>query len=450
MPGLPKPGPSGKPRRWEMVLGLIVFAGVVAGSAWPLYHWHEEALLEAPVRGAGYVQYWDGRLWVTDYAGQSAALQGAVGAALRQAAGRAGAVVEGGPAQVRQQARAEIGNEVVRWSWRPMVVTFPATPAAEPPPPEPAVPQVATVVEAVAEAARRAGGLTRLTVEPGNEGGEQRAPGETRVVLAVSVHAGARAMEVMQLVFQGPGVAAAATRGALWPVPGARRDGPFLAIVIDDWGYAWPAAEAFFRLPIPLTAAVIPGLAHSREQARRARARGWEVLVHLPMEPLDPARRPGPGAILNDLPPPEIRARVRTAIAALPEADGVSNHMGSKSTADPAVMAEVLGEVGAHGLYFLDSATNHASVVFRVAPALGVRWVRNDLFLDGVATVPAIQARLRMAIQRARRQGWAIAIGHVHPATAQAIAGMVEELQRSGVYLVTVSEVVGRVWYNSR
>lgn len=219
---------------------------------------------------------------------------------------------------------------------------------------------------------------------------------------------------------------------------------PRLAIVIDDWGYDWQAADSFFALDVPLTVAVIPFLPHSRQQALEARRRGFEVLVHLPMQPQDPRLDPGPNAITTDLPDDEIRRRVELAIEAVPGAVGVSNHMGSRATADRRVMVQVLAAVARRGLFFLDSHTTPDSVVGAVAREFGMPWAQNDLFLDGERDVLAVRRRLELGARRALSSGHAIVIGHVRPATAAAVASILPELQRRGIEVVPVSDLLQR------
>jgi polysaccharide deacetylase 2 family uncharacterized protein YibQ len=57
-----------------------------------------------------------------------------------------------------------------------------------------------------------------------------------------------------------------------------------LAIILDDLGNDREAADAIFALPYHLTISVLPYHAHSSEIAQEAHRRGYQVMLHLPME----------------------------------------------------------------------------------------------------------------------------------------------------------------------
>ena len=151
----------------------------------------------------------------------------------------------------------------------------------------------------------------------------------------------------------------------LWPGAGAD-ERPRLALVIDDLGWDTRVGERVLALGGPLTLAVLPGTPAGAELARRAAAAGHEVILHQPMEALD-GRWTGPGAIDGSLAPAEIRRIVEENLDAMPAAVGLSNHMGSRLTADPRAMAAVMAALAERGLYFLDSRTTAASIAERSA-----------------------------------------------------------------------------------
>jgi uncharacterized protein len=195
-----------------------------------------------------------------------------------------------------------------------------------------------------------------------------------------------------------------------------------LAIVLDDAGNSEEPVAAIAGLPRAVAVAVLPNARRSREVARLLAAQGRELLVHMPMEPLPGSQsNPGPGAIEVGLPPDEIAARVRSALAVVAGARGLNNHMGSRATADAPTMRAALAVLRQERLYFLDSRTTPETVAQRTAQEMGVPALRRDVFLD-VATDPdSIRHALRQVIALARTNGSAVAIGHVHPITIEVL-----------------------------
>jgi hypothetical protein len=126
----------------------------------------------------------------------------------------------------------------------------------------------------------------------------------------------------------------------------------------------------------------------------------------------------------------------------VPHVVGVNNHMGSKATADLRTMTWVLQEIAVRGLYFADSRTTAATVAEDAARAQGVPTARRHVFLDNDQSPAAIQRQLETAVELARLDGWAVAIGHVHPTTVSVLEERWELLRHLGADPVAPSEVV--------
>ncbi len=218
-------------------------------------------------------------------------------------------------------------------------------------------------------------------------------------------------------------------------------DRPAIAIVIDDMGLDRKRSARVAGLAGPLTLAWLPYAHDLPTQTKAARAAGHELMLHLPMEPSVKAD-PGPNALLTSLPAEEIRRRLTAALASFEGYVGVNNHMGSRFTADRALMAPVLAEVQKRGLLWLDSRTTPNSAASGLAPPLHLPFAGRDVFLDNVETVAAVRAQLARTEAVARHQGVAIAIGHPHDATIEALAAWLPDVQKRGFALVTVSAVV--------
>lgn len=218
---------------------------------------------------------------------------------------------------------------------------------------------------------------------------------------------------------------------------------PVVAIVIDDLGLDRRRSARTVALSGPLTLAWLPYAGDVTRQAAAARAAGHELLLHAPMQPQG-RENPGPNALTTDLPPDEIRRRVAGYLALLPEAVGLNNHMGSHFTRDANAMAPVVAELRSRGLMFLDSRTALDSVAASVARAADLPTAVRDVFLDNEQSADYVKARLAETETVAKRRGSAIAIGHPHDATLNALEPWLASLSARGLTLVPLTEIVRR------
>lgn len=195
-----------------------------------------------------------------------------------------------------------------------------------------------------------------------------------------------------------------------------------LAIVIDDMGEDTRLARGLADTGLDLTFAVWPSSSHKDTVRALARENKLDLLVHLPMEPRGyPEMQPGPDALFVDMTAEQIQDLVKMNLDRVPEAIGVNNHMGSRFTADEAGMTAALDVISRRGLFFLDSRTTGKSRAPSAARATGTPMYGRDVFLDNELDVGYILKQLRKAENIARRRGMAIAIGHPHQQTLQAI-----------------------------
>lgn len=215
-----------------------------------------------------------------------------------------------------------------------------------------------------------------------------------------------------------------------------------LAVIIDDAGYNLVELQAFLDLPGPLTIAVLPNLPHSLEAARRVAAAGKDLILHCPMEAIG-GEDPGPGALRTDQSPSEIDSRLAAAFASVPGALGMNNHMGSRATADEALMRAVLGFLKREGKFFVDSRTTADTVGPRLAAELGVPFLQRDLFVDESTADTDISAAFSKGIAEARTRGQAVLIGHVQNGGVVDILRAEERsLSARGVRLARLTDVL--------
>lgn len=218
-----------------------------------------------------------------------------------------------------------------------------------------------------------------------------------------------------------------------------------IAIVIDDLGQNAKGTAEMMALPYPITFAVMPNLENTREEARLAVQKGHQVIIHMPMAPeVGKASWLGPGAITPDLSEDEVSRRIRAAIIQLPEAVGLSNHTGSKITADRKMMKAVLRELKANNLFVLDSRTTEKTVIPDLAREMGVPWAERSVFLDNANGTENIKKQLDLLAVTALEKGEAIGIGHVGktgPSMAKALEDRLPQMKARGIVIVPVSKL---------
>ncbi len=223
---------------------------------------------------------------------------------------------------------------------------------------------------------------------------------------------------------------------------------PKVAIVIDDVGtsYNKGVEEIFALQQYPLTLAIMPNMENTTEHSLRADRSGFEVLIHMPMEPENGNTSwLGPGAIKNRMSKEEINNNLNIAFGQIPNAVGMNNHMGSLITKNKEKMRLVMDFLHDKEMLFLDSRTNSASVCREAAQEAGVKYAKRDIFLDSRYDYASITKQIYKLAELARQNGYAIGIGHVGPQglnTAKALADTLPILEEQGIELVFVSELL--------
>jgi len=218
-----------------------------------------------------------------------------------------------------------------------------------------------------------------------------------------------------------------------------------VAIILDDVGWNAAVAERIAAIDQPLTLSILPCAPASGRIARRMVRSPHEMMLHLPMEPLPPARCLDKGLLTSGMDDAEFAARLDSDIAPLaPYVRGVNNHMGSRLTADERRMKLLMAEMKKRGLYFVDSTTSPLSRAYGTARETGVPAAKRDVFLDNSDDPEAIRGQLAALVETARREGAAVGIGHARPATVAVLKAELPKLESQGVRFVHASGIVDK------
>ncbi len=227
---------------------------------------------------------------------------------------------------------------------------------------------------------------------------------------------------------------------------------PRIAFVLSELGLAPIAAEEIIKkLPPGITLSFSPyAKPRSLEYlSALARANGHEVMLDLPLEPIDfPQRDPGPKALLTALEPKENLDRLAWSLNRATGYVGVAVWMGSRFVGSPRQMRPLYEAIRDRGLLVLDNAEREDSLSLELAGEFGVPTVSSHRYVDvPLASRDAIDARLAQVERIALQFGSAVAMGRPFPVTVERLAEWSADLEKRGIVLVPITvlaEEVGR------
>ena len=218
-------------------------------------------------------------------------------------------------------------------------------------------------------------------------------------------------------------------------------DKPVIAVIIDDMGINHRRTADISSLNAPLTSSFLTYGTRLDKQVEKAVKAGHEIMIHVPMEPKSKINLT-PDTLTTQMNEKDIKAELSKMLNKFKNVRGVNNHMGSEFTEDKQRMNYVMDVLKEHNMFFVDSKTSAKSVGRRVAKDKRVAYAHRHVFLDNENKVDYINRQLKAAERIARKNGYAVAIGHPKSATFKALKDWLPSLEEKNIKLVHMSEIV--------
>lgn len=164
-----------------------------------------------------------------------------------------------------------------------------------------------------------------------------------------------------------------------------------------------------------------------------ARARGHEVLIEAPMEPIDyPENDAGPFTLMADSQPPETVKRLEWILSRATGYFGLTNYLGSRFLGvDPAYGA-FSASLKARGLAFVDDGT-------AARRGGGMPRATAERVIDDKPSAAAIDQQLLALEAGALQRGQALGSGFAFPVTLEKVALWANEVEQRGYQLAPAS-----------
>jgi polysaccharide deacetylase 2 family uncharacterized protein YibQ len=232
------------------------------------------------------------------------------------------------------------------------------------------------------------------------------------------------------------------------PEEPSERPAPRLALVLFGFGEDLDGARRVFDLAVPFAVAIAPDAKASSAMFRTAHAKGREVVLHIPLEPVNyPQLNPGPGTLLVTLKPDRATGTMRRWLDRSGPVVGVANHMGSLATQDMTLMGAVYRELRRRHLPFIHVQPAAGSVCRPLAAELGVIYDEPDAVLDTEArakNAKALDKRWNAILEQARARGHAVVWVRATPLSREWLKRATTVKRLDGVDLAPLSGVMRR------
>lgn len=219
------------------------------------------------------------------------------------------------------------------------------------------------------------------------------------------------------------------------------KEEPLISIVMDDLGQSEKYLKILYEKRLPLTLSFIPELPFSLSWAEKLNQVGYEIILHIPMEPINyPEINPGTGVFLSSMGKDEIEEKLKKYKTDFPFIRGVNNHMGSSFTSNKNKMLEFMEILKKEGLYFLDSRTTPETKGVITAQQAGVFCMERDVFLDNVLDKKIIKRQFEELLKKSKIKNYGIGICHPHTQTFEALLEIINNYEKR-VKFVKLSEI---------
>lgn len=227
------------------------------------------------------------------------------------------------------------------------------------------------------------------------------------------------------------------------PFPAADKR-PRIAIVLGDMGLSGvTTGNALQKLPPTVTFAFVPYADRLDNWVERARGKGHEIMLAVPMEPVSyPRDDPGPNALLTMLAPERNLERLEWSLGRAVGYVGITSTTGSKFTGNGEAMKTVVDTLKARGLLYLEPKLNPKSVGGALTGQAGVPRAFADRIIDRDLSRGAIDDQLKELEALAKTNGAAVGIGSPYPSTIERLNLWLTGLADRGIAIAPVSAVV--------
>jgi uncharacterized protein len=211
---------------------------------------------------------------------------------------------------------------------------------------------------------------------------------------------------------------------------------PMVALIVGGLGLNPTTTRAAIeQLPAEVTLSFVPYAEGLQGWIDMARAQGHEVMIEVPMQPVNyPDNDPGPQTLLVNQRTEDMTTRLNWILSRASGYFGVTNYQGSAFLRDKDSSKAFLDVLKARGLSFIDDGQ---------ARGLNGAWARAsaDRIIDAQINAQSITAQLAGLETSAKSKGQALGTGFAYPVTLAVAIKWTKGLEQKGLQLAPASAI---------
>ena len=222
------------------------------------------------------------------------------------------------------------------------------------------------------------------------------------------------------------------------------RGQPVVALIVGGLGInATHTRSAIDELPPEVTLSFAPDTRSLQYWINKARAKGHEVLIEVPMEAYDYGRmKMHPQTLRADGGAGDNARRMDRLLSRATGYFGVVNYQGAKLGTDETAVTPLFETLKARGLAFVEDGSLRPNVFDDVAEQMDLRFAQAASPVDTRVTADDINANFLELETLARERGGALGSGYAFPLTIELARTWSESLETKGIVLAPASALI--------
>lgn len=219
---------------------------------------------------------------------------------------------------------------------------------------------------------------------------------------------------------------------------------PRVSLIVSGLGLQKNVLDSALQsLPSVVTLGFVPYAPNIIQLINKAKSKGHEVLLTIPLEPKDfPKGDPGPYTLLAAAGDKENQQRLTMMLDSGNGYVGVVAFLGSKFLESTAAVQGLLRPLKDRNLLFVTNEQAGLGPLLTAAKSENIKPITNVVELDKEASGAAIDTQLDRMVQMAKKEGYAVGIVQAYPISIERVTSWASKTEAHGVDIVPITQVM--------